>query len=225
MEIIRSWIIEQKLWLILIIGILYDYYWLSDWEKKLKFKTSIIWIVSISLTILGVIFAKLFAFIEAIFVVNNMANIRIYGVVFFTPLSYYLVARVTKSNMADIFDLFTVCTLFSLLCARFDCILSECCVGNLIFDNNHIRWPIREIEIIYYLILIYIFKKKIYKNKSNGELYYIFMISYGILRFILEWFREEYMELIFNLHTAHIWSLVSICIGMIILKRQKCKNK
>ena len=219
MEIIRTWIIGQKLWIILAVGIIYNFYWLYECRKRLEMNQLTILTISVIHTIVGVFLVKIFAFFESGFDMESVGKMSIYGATFLMPVFYLLLAKYTGKNISDIFDIFTICMLFTLMCSRWNCILSGCCLGKTITENTSLRWPTRELEIIYYFVLIYVLKKKIFKKENRGTLYPIYMISYGIFRFIIECFREADSNFIF--HKAHIWSLISICVGLIIYWKQK----
>ena len=124
MGIIRSWIIEQKLWIILSVGIIYNFCWLYECRKKLELKQAAIWLISVLHTVVGVMFVKLFALLEAGFNAESAGNMSIYGGVFFMPVFYLILIKITKKKSADIFDIFTICMIFTLLCARMNCIFS-----------------------------------------------------------------------------------------------------
>lgn len=183
-------------------------------------------ITSILHTIVGVVCVKVFAIVETGFNFENAGNMSIYGAIFFLPIFYYIGSKIFKKDMAVIFDVFTICVLATLICARFNCIFSGCCLGRCVMENSSITWPTRELEIVFYIILILILKKQVYKGKTKGEAFPIYMIAYGIFRFIIEWFRVGEAVIFGVFHRAHLWSLVSILIGCLVLvyvipKKQK----
>lgn len=221
MEIIRSFILEQKLWIILSVGIIYNFCWLYECRKRLEFRQSTIWLISVLHTVVGVMFVKFFALLEAGFNSEIAGNMSLYGGIFFMPAFYLVLIKVTGKNSADIFDIFTICMIFTLLCARMNCIFSGCCMGKCIVEGGTFKWPTRELEILYYVVLIFVLKRKIFKQGTRGTLYPIYMISYGVFRFVIEWFREADSNFIYVFHKAHIWSLISICVGLIIYRHLK----
>ena len=50
------------------------------------------------------------------------------------------------------------------------------------------------------------------------------MITYGALRFVLEWFRVEY-DALGAVHFGTIWSVISIIVGLSIYYTQQEKIK
>ena len=65
------------------------------------------------------------------------------------------------------------------------------------------------------MIFIILTADKIYKDKTSGYVYPIYMLSYGIFRFIIEFMREANSHSV--LHIGHIWSIISILVGCIAL--------
>ena len=55
----------------------------------------------------------------------------------------------------------------------------------------------------------------VYQEKSQGRAYPVYMIAYGLFRFLNEFMRYSETDRIF--HIAHLWSIVSILIGISFL--------
>lgn len=138
------------------------------------------------------------------------------------PIAYWLGAKLTKRSMKEVYDLLTICMIFTLMCARINCIIGGCCKGMLI-PGQHMRWPTREAEIIFYIILLILLGKRVKRDEMCGQTYPIYMMAYGIFRFIIEGFRfHEDTSLI---HPAHIWALISFGVGFSIYAELQKKNK
>ena len=150
----------------------------------------------------------------------------LYGGLFFLPAVYIVGALTTKRDVRDVVDVFSVCTLITVLFARLNCFIAGCCLGNYI-QGTQSRWPTREFEVVLYLVLLYVFVYRIRKNKAHGELYPIYMIVYSVSRFITEFLRESDQLNLF--HRAHYWSIICFVIGICALlfvnKTQKNKTK
>ena len=80
--------------------------------------------ISICHTLYGVLTVTVFAFLETGFDSNSLGNMSLFGGVFFMPLAYWLGAKLSKRKMADVFDIFTICMIFTLMCARINCIIA-----------------------------------------------------------------------------------------------------
>lgn len=212
------------LYVLLAVGVVFNLFWLGGNRSKLKMNTAGVVLFSVIHTVVGVLFVKTFAFLES----GTFNGMSIFGAVFFMPLAYFLGAKLFKRNIADVFDVFTVCMVFTLLLARLNCIFAGCCLGLPIPFIEGARWPTREAEIVLYIAFLVLFANKATKKVSTGVLYPIYMIWYGMFRFAVEWLREvKYYVGIF--HISHIWAILStvvgVCIYLYITKKNKGNSK
>ena len=173
-------------------------------------------------TVLGVLSVKVFALFET----GNFSNMSLFGGVFFMPLFYWGVAKLAKQKAADVFDVFTICLVFTLMCARLNCMISGCCLGAHIPIEGltHLRFPTRELELIFYVILLSRLWRKVLSGSARGMIYPIYMIAYGIFRFVTETLRvSNRTDSI--LHISHLWALLSLGIGISIYGELRKKEK
>ena len=212
--------------LLLSAGAVFTAVWLVLLRKRLDMP----WYAAIPLAILstvyGVLTAKVFAFLESGFNTDSFGNMRLFGVVFFMPLAYWLGAKLSKRSYREVFDVFTPCIIFTVMCARINCIVSGCCIGLPIPGMNGVRFPTREAEILFYIILLICLCPRVLKGKYRGQAYPIYMISYGAFRFVVEFFRSADTSSVF--HSAHIWALIALIIGISIyaeIKSEKTTRK
>ena len=171
-------------------------------------------IFSIFHIIIGLIFVAFFGFAESGFNIESFGNISLYGGVFFMPIVYFLYSVIWKILISRSFDIFTISLISTLFFTCINCLISGCCQGILI-GNTNFRVSTRELELLFYLIFIIITADKIYKNKTSGYVYPIYILSQGIFRFIIEFMREANSHSV--LHIGHIWSIISDVVGCIAL--------
>ena len=174
--------------------------------------------------VVGYTAMRLLAIIEVGGDLSRAANMRLFGAVFLLPLFYYFGAKLFKRNTAVVMDISAVCLTIGLIFGRFDCLVGGCCAG-MRFPIGSLHWPLREIELIYYVAFLLYYCTRIHHGKTHGEVYPIFMITYGILRFLLEWFRVEYTTSIGALHLAHIWALICFMLGLSVYETLKEKRQ
>lgn len=215
---------QYRLELILTVATAFGYFWIYQFKETLRIKGWMALLLSAAHTLVGVLCVKIFAFLES----GDGSGMSLYGAIFFLPAIYFLLAKIAKRKVSDVFDIFAICTICTLLCARFNCILAGCCLGSCLPGNESLRWPTRELEIIFYVILYISLRGKVCKKKYSGMIYPIYMIAYGAFRFVVEFFRES--NHIFGiLHISHIWSLIAIAIGIVVcilLSRPvKCRDR
>lgn len=199
--------------IMLVIATIASYIWLYINKNELKTSWWFLIIIAVLHTVIGVLFVKFFALLEVGFITSRAGNMSLYGGIFFMPLFYFIFAKAKKIKLGTAFDIFTFSLVVTLFFARINCLHSGCCLGIEIGNTGYL-YPTREIELLYYLIFMLIYLLRRNKNLNN-KWYLIYMLSYGITRFIVEWFRQSSST--FILHMGHIWSIVSIIISVILL--------
>lgn len=167
--------------------------------------------------IIFVIFCVLCAFLmaklENIITRNSDGYFSLFGLILFLPILIYFLCRIFKIKYCDFYDFQTASIILIVILMRLNCIYKGCCLGKIAtsFDG---RYPTREVEIALntiYLAFYFIFKNKIKKGLS----YPIYMIFYGIIRFIIQFYRSYDGLWGTNIAFGHIWSILSIVIGII----------
>lgn len=217
-----TWLSDHALILLLGCGTLFNVYWLHRCRERLHLRWLSVLLLSVLHTVLGVLSVKVFALFET----GDFSNMSLFGGVFFMPLFYWGVAKLAKQKTADVFDVFTICLVFTLMCARLNCIISGCCLGAHIPIEGltHLRFPTRELELIFYVILLSRLWRKVVTGSARGMIYPIYMISYGIFRFVTEMLRfSDRTDSI--LHISHLWALLSLGIGISIYGELQKKEK
>lgn len=217
-----TWLSDHALILLLSCGTLFNVYWLHRCRERLHLRWLSVLLLSVLHTVLGVLSVKVFALFET----GNFSNMSLFGGVFFMPLFYWGVAKLAKQKTADVFDVFTICLVFTLMCARLNCIISGCCLGAHIPIEGltHLRFPTRELELLFYVLLLSRLCRKVLSGSARGMIYPIYMISYGIFRFVTETLRvSNRTDSI--LHISHLWALLSLGIGISIYGELQKKEK
>lgn len=217
-----TWLSDHALILLLGCGTLFNVYWLHRCRERLHLRWLSVLLLSVLHTVLGVLSVKVFALFET----GNFSNMSLFGGVFFMPLFYWGVAKLAKQKAADVFDVFTICLVFTLMCARLNCIISGCCLGAHIPIEGltHLRFPTRELELLFYVLLLSRLWRKVLSGSARGMIYPIYMISYGIFRFVTETLRfSDRTDSI--LHVSHLWALLSLGVGISIYGELRKKEK
>lgn len=219
-----EWLDANKLIVFLTVGTLFAFGWLFALRERLHMKWYVAIPIAVLHTLIGVLSVKVFAFLETGFDPDSLGNMSLFGGIFFMPLAYWAGAKLTKRNMADVSDIFTICMIFTVMCARINCIFSGCCFGLMIPGLNGIRWPTRELEVSFYVVLLILLGRKVLDGRTHGEIYPLYMAAYGAFRFIIEFFRyTEHSAGIF--HLSHLWALTAFGLGVSIYSEQQLKKK
>lgn len=205
---------EISLIILLSIGAVFSLAWLIFMRDRLDMKLYAAIPLAILHTLCGVLSVKIFAFLETGFNSASLGNMSLFGGVFMMPLTYMLGAKISKRNMSEVCDIFTPCMLVTVMFARVGCIISGCCKGIPIPGLGGVRVPTREAEIIFYIVLLILLCPRIVRKQTGGRAYPVYMMSYGVFRFVTEFLRESDNTTIF--HRAHIWSLITLILGVCI---------
>ncbi len=212
-----QWLLEHFLMVILVAAGAATFAWLMLMRRRLDMKWYMALLLSAVHVICGVACVRVFARMEG----AGAGAMSIFGAVFFMPVFYFLGAKLFKRPMAEVFDIFAVPMIFTLLCARVNCLKSGCCLG-LMIPGASVRWPTREAEMVFYLIFLAIVIPKVWKGTSKGRVYPAYMAAYGLFRGVIECFRESSSPSF--LHISHIWALLSLAIGLGIYWDRKTKE-
>lgn len=164
--------------------------------------------------IVGGLSAFLFAKFEQWVAPNQSpSNLRIYGPIYVMWAAYLLPCKLLRGDPKASVDICTPGLIISLISIRINCFYQGCCVG-LMIPGSNMRYPIRELEIVFQIILLIWFARKVLQKKYDGTLYPLYMICYGVLRFLYEFFREPENLFFGTIHAPHVWSLISIVAGI-----------
>ena len=219
MEFLKNWYFLIIMLTLASVGV---FVWLFVNRTKLNAKWREILIVTILHVFVGVGTVKFWALLEAGFNVEKAGNMSLFGGIFIMPLFYFVYAKIKRLKVLDVFNIFSVCLAFTLLCARLNCFHSGCCYG-IKLGNGDFRFPTREIELVFYLVFIIYSVYKIINEKKYINRYVMFVLEYGIFRFGIEWLRESESKSVF--HIGHIWAITCILIGTLLVVLYVIKNK
>lgn len=211
---LAAWATAHHLLLLLGLGTAISIIWLLLLRERLKMSWWAAVLLGIAHTVVGVFSVSAFAFLESGFDPASLGNMSLFGGVFFMPLTYILGAKLSKRPLGELADAFTPVMVVTVLCARFNCIVSGCCQGLPVPGMNGVRFPTREAEVLFYLLLLILLCPKVWCRQTNGRAYPMYMIAYGGFRFVTEFFRDQSTTFLF--HLSHLWAGVSFCIGISI---------
>lgn len=166
----------------------------------------------------GIIGLRVMRYIEC----GRFEGFSFYGAHFFGGLGIVhacLLVRTSLDEMTNMLDVSAPGLCASLVVLKFKCFIDDCCKGIVLkinSDNSVIRFPSQIVECLFALFLMVLFLVLIRKGKHRGSVWYLYMIYYGIGRFILNLLRET-EPWILGMAAGNFWSLVSIAIGLILL--------
>lgn len=218
------WLEEHILLTCLILATIVGCIWLWLFRRRLRISLPLIPVMSTLNTAAGVVCVKLFAGLESWG--NPLESGQsLFGSIFLLPIVYFIGAKLFRRPFCDVFDIFVMCTITTLIFARIACIVSGCCLGQLLPGSESVRWPTRELEIIFHIGLLIFFYIKNRKGIQSGNLWALYMIAYGSFRFCEEWLRAG-NTILGPFHYGHIWAVLSIIVGSAIyIELREQRNK
>ena len=146
----------------------------------------------------------------------------LFGMFFFGPLLLLAISLILKINCLDLFDYMIPVGLLELSFYRMGCMCAGCCYGievgwGISNGTNEGLFPVQPLEacldFIAFLVIVILIKK----NKlKRGEAFYITYLSYGAIRFVMEFFRER-TNVVGVLATSHFYALGIMIFGIVML--------
>ena len=206
---------QHSLILLLTAASVFTFFWLYWQRQRLGMEPYAVLIVTILHVLYGVFTVRLFAAME-----GSPGGMSLFGAVFLMPAAYYAGARITRRPIAEVFDILTICMVFTLLCARVNCLISGCCLGRQISSHTEARWPTRESELVFYIIFLIAAIPRVREGKTKGNVYPVYMAAYGAFRAVNECFRQSAASnSIF--HLSHLWAVLTLCLGLSFLMEMR----
>lgn len=175
------------------------------------------------LTAAGVAGVKILFFIEN----GNWSGLSFYGAVLLVPVIFILVAKVLRLPYGELMDVCAPSEAAMLIVMKIQCELTGCCGGRFLYLNkagNLVYFPSRMVELWNAVVIMVVLMFLMRKTKNRGKIYPLFLLIYGVSRFILNWFRNT-SPFIWILPAGNFWSLVAIGIGAVWLAMLKKKSE
>lgn len=141
---------------------------------------------------------------------KSMSGMSFFGAVFLIPILMPAFGYYFDLKKIEILNLCAPCVASMIMFMRLGCFCAGCC-GGMLSKIIGFKWPTQLIESIGdFLILLWLLYLGNQKKKEN--LYAVFLINYGFLRFFIEFLRDT-PKLFFGLSNGQIFSIIAIVIG------------
>lgn len=179
------------------------------------FKISKLVVLTLLLTVSGVFGTLLLYFIES---GGSWGGYSYYGAVFFIPIFMAVCALIMRTSVNKILDFSAYAQCAMLAIMKINCFVSGCCSGVLLHTfstGSQFYFPSQILESLNSVVVMLILIQLAKKHKYDGLIYPIYFIIYGAARFVFNCFRDGVNPVIWILPYGHIWSLLSITIGVI----------
>ena len=176
--------------------------------------------LSILLTVSGTIGTYIWFFVECSF----WGGRSYYGAVFLVPMMFTYVARWIKIPYGELMDYCAPAECVMLAIMKYQCLVDGCCGGialRVLEDGSTIFFPSQIVELVNALMIVAILLIVAVKQKYRGKIYAWYLLIYGTMRFVLNWFRSDNTPLLLGLPAGNLWSLLAVFWGLLWLTNRK----
>lgn len=215
-------------YLMMLAGFLAMGYLMLHRKDYYKLSTSKACLFTVLLMLSGLLGCKLLYVLENLQdVAQNgltLGGFSFFGAVFGIPLLMGMCGHLFGLGVKQSLDASAPCVAAMVGTIRFGCVLNGCCGGwNMKIGTISFYWPTQALESIGDFIILFWLLALEEKKKRSGELYLLFMLSYGAIRFWIEFLRDTPKDWLFFSH-GQWFSAAAVFISiaaMRSLKREK----
>lgn len=163
------------------------------------------------LTATGVAGAKLLFALEN--GLRSWDGVSFFGSVFLIPILMPLIGLLFRLKPGQTMDLCAPCVAIMIAVLRVNCFLSGCCGGLFVqIGYSGFRWPTQSMDSIGNVLILMWLLQKEEDGKQKNIQYPLFMICYGIMRFLLEFLRDTPKNWLCLSH-GQWFSIASVILG------------
>lgn len=163
------------------------------------------------LTVVGLTGAYILGFVQYF----KFGSINMFGTIYIVPLVMPTFGKLFRLTSKQVHDLTAICLAIVNTFVKVGCYFAGCCEGIITYvGNSYFQWPAQIMGFVGgTIIILWLLRIKAY-NKWQGALYPLFMLSYGVMRFILNSITYIPVKW-FGLQPSHWFALVSAVVGLI----------
>jgi len=216
-------VITKELFLVLLIGTVLMCGMIAlqmKWYQVAKWKGIVI---AIALVFTGVYGSELWYFVENL----SFGGRSLYGAIFCAPIVFFPVAKLLRIPYCEALDFCIPAGCLTLGLVKLQCLRDGCCQGIILYvDENHmyVRFPSQIVEFAVFLLLSAVLLMLGRNPKNRRLIFPQFLVLYGVVRFVLNFFRDGSPFMVFGLSAGSVWSLIAAIIGAVwlIVHKKKC---
>jgi phosphatidylglycerol:prolipoprotein diacylglycerol transferase len=176
-------------------------------------------VFALLLTACGIAGARLLSFLES--GMKAFGGVSFYGSIFLIPMVMPIVGLPFRLKPWETTDLCAPCGAIMMVFVRIGCLIGGCCGGWVVYIGDiYFAWPTQIMECIGDLLIAYWLLRVEKREKWQGLLNPLWMISYSIMRFLLEFLRYT-PEKWHNLGYGQWSAMMAIVISVVWIKIHK----
>jgi len=151
----------------------------------------------------------------------SWSGLSLFGSVFMIPVLIPVIGRLFGLRSSQSLDICGPCAAVMLGFVRAGCHFGGCCGGWIAqLGERSFRWPTQIVESIGAFAILGLLLQLEEDGKHTGKLYPVFMIAYGGLRFVVEFFRDTAKPWL-GLGHGQWFGLAAILTGLLWLRKSK----
>ncbi len=159
----------------------------------------------------------------------TLGGFSFFGAALLVPVLMLLFGLAFRMKINDTLDNCAVCVLAMLGTIRIGCFLNGCCGGRPIaLFGRTVTFPTQIIEAIFDIgILVWLVMIELRSEKmTRGTLYPLFLISYGTVRFFIEFLRDTAKDWLGMSH-GQWFSIIAVVAGIVwlVLRARAVRHK
>lgn len=155
----------------------------------------------------------------------KLGGFSFFGAVFLIPLLMMAFSKIFHMTPQQSLDASAPCVALMVGIIRVGCFLNGCCGGHqVIAFGQTMYWPTQAIESIGDIIIVLFLLGLEEKQSRKGNLYPIFMLCYGLLRFAVEFLRDTPKDWV-GLSHGQWFAVISVGIGIFSLLNSRNDTK
>ena len=150
----------------------------------------------------------------------GLDGMSLFGAIFLVLAAGALAGRFGPVPMGVLLDYCTPFGLVLLACVRMGCFFQGCCGATTLWlsNNTPLILPVQLFEVVLDLLLLELCFRLETSHFCQGLLYPVFLMGYGVIRFLLEFLRNTPKDWLFLSH-GQVFALTSILLGVLLYRR------
>jgi len=147
-----------------------------------------------------------------------------YGGLILAIVALYFLAKKYKLPFLKLLDIVAIGLPLGQALGRLGCFFYGCCYGKVSAVFGLKRIPTQLISALALIIIFFILFLVKKRKRFNGQIFLFYILSYGLFRFVIEFFRADPRGQIGFFSTSQFIAVFSVLIGIFLLCRFKDRH-
>lgn len=149
-------------------------------------------------------------------------GVKLYGLVLFDSVALFAMSKIMKIDFYKLGDFIAPPIMAVCGSAKINCMLNNCCKGFIMHYNGNepVYFPSAIVEMVVWFVFVLVLLLVEKKKKTDGFLWPILMILFGVTRYLADFLRGSDWEkraYILNMSGGKFWSLIIAIFGVVLV--------